>query len=104
MNFRLQGVQALTPDARRTEPRKEGFEWGKRREVERIPALAAAHGVTHQARVAEHAKVATGRRPAHVECLCQRTGVPRALAQHDEDLAPDRIGKGLGNGVHGENV
>ena len=101
VNFRLEGIETLTPDARRTEAREERFERGERRAVERILTLAAADGVTHEAGLAEHAEMSAGSWPAHVEGVRDRSGIPRALVQHDEDLTSDRIGEGLGDGVHG---
>jgi hypothetical protein len=101
VNFGLEGIEALAPDARRTEARQERFERGERGAVEGILTLAPADGVTHEAGLAEHAEMSADRRPAHIEGVRDGSGIPRRLVQHDEDLTSDRIGDGLGDGVHG---
>ncbi len=104
MNFCLEGIETLTPDIGRTEAREERLEWGEGREVERILTLAAVDGVTDEAGLAEHAEMSAGGWPAHVERVRDRPGIPRSFVQHGKDLTPDRIGEGLGDGVHGENT
>jgi hypothetical protein len=104
VNFRLEGIETLTPDVRRTEAREERFERGERREVERILTLAAADRVTHEAGLAEHTQMSADRWPAHVDGVRDHSGIPRGLVQHDEDLTPYRIGEGLGDGVHERNT
>ena len=57
LNFSFEGIETLNPDARRTEAREERFERGERgerRDGERILALAAADGVTHEPGLAQH--------------------------------------------------
>jgi hypothetical protein len=104
VNFGLDGVETLTPDARRAEAREERLERGERSEVERILTLATADRVTHEAGLAEHAEMSADRWPAHVEGVRDHSGISRGLVQHDEDLTSDRIDESLGDGVHGRDT
>jgi hypothetical protein len=101
VNFCLEGIETLIPNARPMKAREECFEWSERRDVERILTLAAAHGVTHEAGLAEHAKMSARGWSAHIKRLRDRSRIPRPLMEHDEDLTSDRIGERLSDGIHG---
>jgi hypothetical protein len=53
VNFGLERIEAATPNARSAELREERFERREGIEGEYVLTLAAAHGVTHKARLAE---------------------------------------------------
>jgi hypothetical protein len=105
MNLGGERVEPLLPNGRRrAQLAQVRFELGQRSELGAILALAAVGALAQQARRAEHAQVTADGGAAHGKGASDGASGRRVGAEHQQDLAPDRVGKGSSNLVHAQCV